>query len=141
MVLLQPVTSAQKVLGKPGLVAAWLRFPVVLPPYQRGQGHQNRLGAPARLQAKQRATVVHQVELNVAPPAVQLEVPLAIAPGHVQPAPDNGLVGIKVTVADRPQKGKILFEIARVVIIEEQPANTPGFLSVPEIEILVAPLA
>ena len=59
------------------------RLPVVAPFHHRRQRHQDRFGAAARLQAEQRAAVVHQVELDVAAAAVGLEVALALAVGRV----------------------------------------------------------
>ena len=61
------------------LPAARLGLPVVAPLHERRQRHQDRFGAPARLQAEERAAVAHQVELDVAAAAVGLEVALALA--------------------------------------------------------------
>ena len=55
--------------------------PVVAPGHDRRHRHQDALGAPARLQAEQRAAVVDQVELDVAAAPVGLEVALALAVG------------------------------------------------------------
>jgi uncharacterized protein HemY len=62
--------------------AAGFGVPVVAPFDDRRHRHQDRLGAPARLQAEQRAAVPDQVELDVAAAPVGLEVALAFAIGQ-----------------------------------------------------------
>ena len=71
--------GAQEVAVQPRLGRARLGLPVVAPGHDRRHRHQDALGAPARLQAEQRAAVEHQVELDVAAAPVGLEVALALA--------------------------------------------------------------
>jgi HemY protein len=52
---------------------AGFRLPVVAPFDDRWQRHQDRFGAPARLQAEQRAAIPDQIELDVATAPVGLE--------------------------------------------------------------------
>src|SRR5690606_17677915 len=58
--LAQPVARHQ-VLAQARLGAAGFRLEAVLPAHPRRQAHQDRLGAPAALQAEQGAAVVDQV--------------------------------------------------------------------------------
>src|SRR5690606_28828154 len=76
--LAQPVARTQVVL-QARLRAAGFRRVAVLPAHQRRQAHQDRLAAPARLDAEQCAAVPEQVELDVAPAPVKLEGALAFA--------------------------------------------------------------
>src|SRR5690606_11011962 len=71
---------------------------------------------------------------------VELEVSLPLGPGLSHPAPHNRLVGIDITVAHRLHKSKIPGEITGVVVIEEQTTDTPGLLTMFQIEVVVAPL-
>ena len=66
----QPVFPDQKIAVKLHSRAASLRLPVVAPAHDRRQRHQDSFGAPARLQAEQRAAIVDEVELDVAPAAI-----------------------------------------------------------------------
>src|SRR6185295_1222641 len=75
---LEPGSRPQE-LRELRLGAARLRREAVLPARERRQRHQDGLDAAARLQAEQRSAVVEQVELDVAPAPVQLELPLALA--------------------------------------------------------------
>src|SRR5690606_16162879 len=85
-VLRRPIARLQEVLQEPRLRAALLRPPVVVPAHERRQGHQDRLGPAARLEAEERAPVVDQVELDVAPAPVELPAPLALAVRRRPPA-------------------------------------------------------
>ena len=82
VVAVGPVARPQEVAVEPRLGRARLGPPVVAPGDDRRHRHQDALGAPARLQAEQRAAVVDQVELDVAAAAVGLEVALALAVGR-----------------------------------------------------------
>ena len=115
-------------------------MPVVFPAHQRRQGHQDRFGAPAGLQTKQRAPVVNQVELDIAAPPVELEVPLPLTPGHGLATGDDGPVGGHITVADGPQEGEAPLETQLAEIIKEKPSHTAGLGAVLEVEIRVAPV-
>src|SRR5258706_12395487 len=47
---------------------------VILPSHNRRERHQYRLGTPSRLQSEMRASVINQIEFNVAAPADQLKI-------------------------------------------------------------------
>ena len=59
----------------------------------RRHRQQDGLGAPARLQAKVRASIPHQVELHIAAPAVELKGALALAIRCVLAPLHDGQVG------------------------------------------------
>ncbi len=88
-----PVPVHQEIGVQRRLRGAGCRMPVVAPFHHRRQRHQDRFGAPARLQAEQRAAVEHQVELDIAAAPVRLEVALALAVGHVLAALQDRQVG------------------------------------------------
>src|SRR5262249_22844869 len=77
-----PVARPEEVGVELFLGRAGRGLPVVAPRGVRRHRHQDRLGAAARLQAEERAAVVHQVELDIAPAAVELEAPLAFTIGN-----------------------------------------------------------
>src|SRR2546423_190689 len=77
--VLFPVAGLQEVFVEPFFRRSGLGLPVVAPGGVRRQRHQDRLGAPARLQAEERPTVVDQVELDIPPAAVELEVPFTLS--------------------------------------------------------------
>ncbi len=99
--LRQPIPRPQKILVQPLFRRAWLRLVVVFPPHQRRQRHQYRFDAAARLQPEDRSPVIDQVEFNITSPAVQLEVPFALAVRRVLALLDDRQVGRHV--ADRPR--------------------------------------
>ena len=53
-----------------GLLAALFRVEVVLPPSCLGEGHEDRLDTPSRLEAEDSPSVVDQVELHVSFPGL-----------------------------------------------------------------------
>lgn len=75
---LYPLPRRPKRLHNLCLLAAFLRFEVVLPPRRLGERHEDRLDATARLEAEHRSPVVDQVELDVSFPATPIStVPCA----------------------------------------------------------------
>src|SRR5690606_12669268 len=133
----EPVARHQVVV-QARLEAARLGRVAVFPAHQRWQAHQDRLGAAAALQPEVGASVVDQVELDVAAAPVQLELALPLAPGRVLAAFDDRQVGIEETVADRAQIAEILFEVP-LQVVEEQAADATRLVAVPEVEVFVAP--
>src|SRR4051812_554101 len=89
-----PVAWLEKVAVEPGFRRAGGGLPVVAPLGARRQRHQDRLGAAARLQAEQRAAVVHQVELDVTAAAIRLEAALALAVGQLLAALEDRHIGL-----------------------------------------------
>src|SRR6185312_9531990 len=134
-----PVPRHQERLVEARLGSPRLRLPVVAPAHQRRQRHQDRLRAPAGLEAEERAPVPHQVELHITAPPVELEVPLPLAVGGV-PAPlDDGHIGGEEVVADALEEGEAALEPPLVEIVEKDPADPSRLLAVAEVEVFVAP--
>ena len=115
------------------------RHIAVFEAHARRQAHQDRLGAPAGLQAEQRAAVVDQIEFDVAAAAIQLEFALALAVGMSLAALDDRQIGIEKPVADRLRQREAALEAAGIEIVEEQPADAARLVAVLEEEVLVAP--
>src|SRR5690606_2180202 len=74
----QPVAILQEILGQARFFAARLGLPVIAPAHLRWQGHEDRLGTPARLQAEQGATVPDQVEFHIAAATERLKLTLRL---------------------------------------------------------------
>src|SRR5690606_20573050 len=115
-------------------------MPVVVPTYQRGQGHQNRFRATAGLQAEKCPPVIDEVELHIAATTVELEIPLALTVGRIFMAIDDGQVGIQIAVSDRARQAKAISKPGGVVIIVKKPAHASRFVAVFDKEIFIAPL-
>src|SRR5690625_3950381 len=137
---LQPVPGYEEVPGQGGLGAVRLRLPVIVPAHQGWQGHQNGFGAPAGLQAEQGAAVVNQVELHVAPPAIELKMPLPLTVLHVFAPLYYGQVGVEKAVPHSAHEIKAALEPALVEIVKKQPAHAPGLTAMPIVKIVIAPL-
>jgi hypothetical protein len=134
-----PVARPQEVAVEARLGRARLRTPVVTPGDHRRHRHQDALGAAARLQAEQRAAVVHEVELDVAAAPVGLEVALALAVRGVAAAPDDRQVRRQEGVADRAHQREARVEAALGEVVEEDAADAARLVAVLEEEVLVAP--
>src|SRR5664279_1580380 len=77
--VIEPVLCDEKIRVEPRLRRARLGLPVVAPPRERRHRHQGGLGAPARLEAEQRTAIPHEVELDIASAAIELEIALTLA--------------------------------------------------------------
>src|SRR5690606_16562746 len=126
--LREPVAGAE-VVGEAGLGAAGFGGVAVLPADARRQAHEDGFGAAAGLQAEQGAAVVDQVELDVAAPAVELELAFAFAVWRFPPALHDRQVGVEEPVADRAQVAEVGVEVA-VQVVEEQPADAARLVAV-----------
>src|SRR5262249_3544084 len=136
---LQPVFGGQEVGIKPHLWRTGFRLPVVTPFDDGRHRHEYRFGASARLQAEQRATVEYQVEFDIAPAAVCLEVALAFAVRCIDAALQNGQVSLEKMVADAFRHGETLLEPELAEIIVKNAADAARFLAMLEVEVFVAP--
>src|SRR5512133_4241711 len=137
---LHPVAKLEKIGVQAGFRRSCLRAPVVAPNDVRRQGHQNRFGAPARLQSKQRAPVVDQIELDIATAPISLEIALAFSVRELPAALGDRHPGFDEMIAYASKQAETLIEAPFGEIIEEDPADTARFLPMLEIEILIAPL-
>jgi hypothetical protein len=125
---------AQRRLG-----AAFFRLVIIFPAHQRRHRHQNRLRAPAGLQAEQRAAIPHQIELHVAAAAIELKLALALAVRRGFTAFDDGQIGVSIAVPDRLHKGEAVVKIRGVQVVKEQTADAALLVAVLEIEVVIAP--
>ena len=80
-------------------------------------------------QAKQRAAIPDQIELDITTATVELKIALALAVGHRFSSLYNWQISVGVAFAYRLHKGKTVVEIWRVQIIKEQPANAALFVA------------
>src|SRR6185436_17334936 len=115
-------------------------MPVVLPARERRQRHQDRFGAAAGLQAERSAAVVDEIEFDITPATVQLEVALALAERRRAPARDDRQICRQKMIADAALIGEAALEAPLVQIVEEQAADAARLVAVLEKEIPVAPL-
>src|SRR6185369_7836312 len=106
---------------KPGLGGPRLGAPVVAETDLRRERHEDRFRPPARLQAEEGATVVEEVELDVAAAPVELEVALALAIRDVLPALDDRQVGAEQAVAHGALEGERALEPPLGEVVEEEP--------------------
>src|SRR5262245_19339160 len=101
---------------------------VIQPAHHRRQRHEDRLGAPARLEAEDGAAIVNQIEFHVAAAAELLETALLVGVGFVSPLfGDRQVSGQKIVAAilhEREERLKVAFEI-----IEEDAADAARLLA------------
>ena len=112
---------------------------VVAPLDLRWHGHQDRFGAPTRLQAEKRAPVEHQVELDIAAATHRLPAAFPFAVGQRAPALDDRQVGGGKAAADRPGQRERTVEIRSRQVVEEYPPDPARLVAVLEEEVAVAP--
>src|SRR5262249_43548090 len=115
-------------------------LPFVAPLHDRRQRHEDRLRAAARLQPEERAAVPYEVELDVAPAAVRLEVALALAVFAIAALLDDRNVRRKERVAHGAHHREALREIQLAEVVEERAADAARLVAVLEEEIFVARL-
>src|SRR6185312_14067527 len=135
-----PVSGLQELLVELCFPGTRFRFPVVFPAHQGRQGHQDRFGAPAGLQAEVGAPVPDEVEFHVAAAAIELELPFPLAVLRVAALLGDGRVGRQEVVADAAHERERALETLGIQVIEEQATHAAGFVAVLEEEVLVAPL-
>src|SRR6185312_4272803 len=134
----EPVARLEP-LDQIALGRARLEARVVLPAHQRRQRHQDRFGAPVGLEPERGAAIVDEVELDVAPAAQELELPLALAPGVAAPSPHDRQIGLEERVTRVAHEGEVARGIA-LQLIEEDAAHAARLAAVREVEVFVAPL-
>ena len=99
MLLIRPVLRLEENIVQFGFRGAGLWRVGILPAHHRWQRHQNRFGTAIGLQTKQSASIKDQIKLDVAAPAVELKVALALTVWFVCVLFDNGNVRGKKGVA------------------------------------------
>src|SRR5262249_304373 len=97
-------------------------------------------GASAGLQTERSSTVVYQIEFDITPAPIQLELPLTLAPLLLPPARNYGQIGVEEMIADTALIGEAALEAPRIQVAEEQAADARGLVAMLEEEIPVAPL-
>src|SRR3954447_7007848 len=109
------------------------------PTHLRRQAHQDRIHVAARLQAKQRAAVMDQVEFDIAAAADQLVFTVRCAPRLAHAAADDAWINVKKCLPHVANKAKIRLYVATEVVVEEDAARSTRLLPVRQIEVAVAP--
>mmetsp|Transcript_19535 Transcript_19535/g.57892 ORF Transcript_19535/g.57892 Transcript_19535/m.57892 type:complete len:438 (+) Transcript_19535:431-1744(+) len=122
------------------LRCALLWLVVIQPRRILGQRHEDGLDAPARLEPKRRAAVVHQVELDVAPAAQQLPLLLLLRERIVLVLPHDRAVGLHHVVDAVLGEGQDGVGILVVEVIEEDAAEAAALAAVADEEVVVRPL-
>ena len=137
---LDPIAGLQEPILEISLRASRGRLPVVTPLHGRRHRRQDRLDSPSRLDPVLRSAVVEEVELDVASPAQQLELPLGLAVGCLLPQLDQRQVGREVAVAGPPDELEAGLEALLGQVVEEEASDPARLLAMGQEEVLVAPL-
>src|SRR6266567_3050827 len=135
----QPIAGGQEIAIQLRLLAARLRTPIVAPPDDWRQRHENRLGTPVRLQPEDRPSVVDEIELDIASAAIRLKIALALAVGQVLAPQQHGNIGVEKAVAYASGQCEAMLEVAIVEIVEKYAADAARLVAVLEEKITVAP--
>jgi hypothetical protein len=114
----------------------------VLPPRRQRQTHKNALHPRARrVQAKTRASVVHEVEFHVASAAQLLPCLFVLRVGHVFALLNEGQVagqeGVEAVLHEAEEGFLVVF--LGVEVVEEDSADAARFLPVGNVKVFVAP--
>src|SRR5690349_76732 len=107
---IEPVFRDQEVAVQARFVATRSRCPIVAPPDERRERKKNRFGAPAGLQTEQRTAIPDEIEFDVAPATIRLEIALALAKRLVLPSHENWLVSREKVITDRLRQRETAFE-------------------------------
>src|ERR1700755_174681 len=105
----------------------------------RRHRRQDRIDIAAGLQSEDGAAIIQQVELDVTSAPDQLLFAVGGGPGRAEIAPDDFRIDLQETAADILGKGKVGVPVAAVMPVVEDAADAARFLTVRQIEIIVAP--
>lgn len=136
-VLIQPVFGNQKVVIKFRFLASCRRPPIVSPFDDRRHGQQDGFRAAIGLQAKQRASVIDEIKLDIATSTIGLKVAFSLAIRRVFAALYDRQIGIDESISNALHHGEALFESELMEVIEEDTADTARLFSVSQVEIVV----
>ncbi len=140
---LHPPLRMLQHLDQARLPALGLGLIHVLPARRQGHAHQDALHPrPRRVQPKGGPAVVHQVELDVLPPADLLPLLLLLRERHVLALVDDGHVRRDERLERVLDKGKKVLPVrdGLVQVIKEDATNAARLAAVLVVEVLVTPL-
>src|SRR5690606_2915171 len=86
------------------------------------------------------ASLVHQIEFDVAAAPIKLELAFTIAVRCVLASRDDGQIRGQKVIAHAAQVREAAFEAPLVQIVEEESADAAGFVAMLEEEIAIAPI-
>src|SRR5436190_5139129 len=109
------------------------------PLHFRRHRRQDRLYVAARLQAEDGASVVEQIEFNVASAPDQLFFTVGRVPRRVEIAPDEFGIDLQKGAADILGKGEVGIPVAGIVPVVEDSADAARLLAMWKIKVFVAP--
>src|SRR6266480_7927809 len=135
---LDPISGPEEVGVELFFRRAGLRLPVVAPRGARRQRHEDRFGAPARLQTEQGAAVVHQIEFDIAAAPVGLEFFFSFTVWQIFPSFDYRAIRREEMISHGAGERKGKIEVAIGEVIEEDAADAARLAAVAQVEILVA---
>lgn len=92
------------------------------------------------MQAEQRTAIPYQIKLDIAATAIQLKLALVVAPRQCFTSFHDRQIGLQEAFTYRLGKREAAFEIRGIQIVKEQAADTAGFVTVFDKEIVIAPL-
>lgn len=90
------------------------------------------------MESEEGSAVVEEIEFDIAAPAVELPRPFPLAEGSVFSFLDNGLVGLPKGIADGAHECEAPIKTGLTEVVEEEPTDAPGLISVSEVKIGVA---
>src|SRR5579871_1076944 len=99
------------------------------PPYLRRHRRQDRVDIAAGLEAEHRATIVEQVEFDIAAAADQLLLAVFGRPWRIEiPSHQRG-INLQELASDILRKAEVVLPVSGVVIIVEDAADAARFLA------------
>src|SRR6516164_6100061 len=99
-----------------------------------GHRRQDRFDIATGLQPEDGATVVEQIEFDIAPAPDQLFLALLRAPVHSEISPDKFGIDFQEGAADVLREGEIGVPIAGIVVVVEDAADAALLLAVRQVE-------
>src|SRR5262245_59611575 len=107
-------------------------MPVIFPSSERRQRHENGFSTSARLQTERCTAVVYQIEFDITPATIQLELTFAIAPLRAGATRNDRQVRVEKMVTNAALIGVAALEAPLVQVVKEQPADATGFVAMLE---------
>ena len=117
----EPVTRLEKPSVELSLGSVGFRLRIIIPTHQRRKGHEYGLDTPARFEAEAGASVIEEVELDVAPTAVELKGSLGFTVRMVFTSGDDGLIGWDEVVADTTHEAKAVMNPRSLTSSKKRP--------------------